>query len=305
MNQKIRYFLKASETGSFSTAAQEMFVSPQALTKQIGSLEAELGGKLFARSPQGVKLTSFGELARQKLMPLTREFDQTIEELKAFAKDDKVRMTIGIFSALPREELVTPLVSFLLASYPDYQISLEMIELEEGRKKLLDGKLDLLLTNAHEQDNLFGYECLSFGEHEVKVVVSLAHPWVMKDAVTVEDLKSETFLKMEMEDDHYMVPPEQNFYLNIPCKNVRNVSNFNTLLLLLRQSAGFGVIPMVFMNMEQAQVKSFDYPGKPLKFHTALIYNKNNPLEGLAQIAEDLAEEFDLKRMTGGSGEEV
>lgn len=295
MYQKIRYFLKAAETGSFSTAAQEMFISPQAMTKQINALEAELGGKLFSRSPQGVSLTRLGQFTQQKLAPLTQEFDQAINEVKDFIRNDKTRVAIGIFAALPREEIVSPLVSFLLASYPDYQISLEMIELEEGRKKVMDGKLDLLLTNVHEQDNLFGYDCLSFAEHETKVVVSLTHPWIMKDAITAEDMAQETFLKMEMDDEHYLVPPEENFYLNIPCKNVRIVKNFDTMLILLRQGAGFGVFPMAFLDMDRAQVKCFDYPGKKLFFHTALVYNKNNPLQGLKRIVSDLKEEFDLE----------
>lgn len=295
MDQKIRYFLQAAESGSFSAAAQEMYISAQALTKQIKVLEDELGGALFHRSPQGVRLTAFGKMAQQKLSVLTQQYDQTLLELKEAARRDKTRVTIGIFSALPREELVSPLVSFLLASYPDYQISLEMIELEEGRKKLMGGQLDLLLTNVHEQDNLFGYDCLSFSEHETKVVVSLAHPWVMKDSITAEDMKKETFLKMEMDNEHYSVPPEENFYLNIPCKNVRPVKNFETMLLLLRQGAGFGVFPMAFLEMDRAQVKWFDYPGKTLLYHTALVYNKNNPLQGLKRIVSDLKEEFDLE----------
>lgn len=292
MDQKIRYFLKAAESGSFSAAAHEMYISAQALTKQIKLLEDELGGALFHRSPQGVTLTSFGQTAQQKLSAITQQYDETLRELKDFARNDKTRVTIGIFSALPRDELVSPLVSFLLASYPDYQISLEMVELEEGRKKLMAGKLDLLLTNVHEQDNLFGYSCLSFSEHETKVVVSLTHPWVLKDSITAEDLKQETFLKMDMDDEHYLVPPEENFYLNIPCKNIRPVKNFETMLLLLRQGSGFAVFPMAFLDMDRAQVKCFDYPGKALLFHTALVYNKNNPLQGLGQIISDLKDEF-------------
>ena len=297
MYQRIRYFLKAAETGSFSMAAQEMYVSAQALTKQIGVLEGELGGKLFERSPQGVRLTRFGQFAHQKLEHIMNEFDNVMDELRQFAQNDKERITLGIFSALPREELITPLVSFLLASYPDYQISLEMIELEEGRKKLMDGKLDLLLTNVHEQDNLFGCPCLSFGTHETKVVVSLAHPWVMKESLTMEDLKTEVFLKMEMDDDHYLVPLEENFYFNVPCKSVREVNNFDTLMILLRQGAGFALIPMAFLDMERAKVKSFDYPGKALTFHTALIYRKENEFKGLKRVVEDLKQEFDLERI--------
>ena len=42
--QRIKYFLKAAEYGSFSKAAAQMYVSPQALTKQIALLENEIGG---------------------------------------------------------------------------------------------------------------------------------------------------------------------------------------------------------------------------------------------------------------------
>ena len=64
MNQKIRYFLRAAEEKSFSRAAQQIYVSPQALTKQITALEQEIGGELFTRSSRGIELTRLGVLAR-------------------------------------------------------------------------------------------------------------------------------------------------------------------------------------------------------------------------------------------------
>ena len=57
MLRRIRYFLKTAESGSFSRAAKEEFVTPQALAKQIALLEEELGGELFYRTPKGVSLT--------------------------------------------------------------------------------------------------------------------------------------------------------------------------------------------------------------------------------------------------------
>lgn len=297
MDQKIRYFLKAAEENSFSKAAQQLYISPQALTKQITLLEAELGGNLFERSSRGIKLTQFGSYAFEKLGQLQERYDDTLADLKRRAKDARERINIGIFSALPRDSIVSPLVSFLLAFYPDYEISLNMVELAEGRRRLMDGKLDILLTNTHDQDDLFGYECLSFGEHPVKVVVGLEHPWALRDNITQEDMKQETFLKMTMDHDHYNVPDRELFYDHIPCRKIKEVDNFGTLLLLLRQAEGFAVFPLFFSNMEQEHMKGFDYPGEAIHYHTALIYHKENRLKGLAQIVHDLTEEFDLKRV--------
>lgn len=299
--QRIRYFLKAAETGSFSKAAGEMFVSSQALTKQIGLLEEELGGKLFERSPKGVLLTRLGEYAQQKLGKIDSELNEAVEELKLRAKDSKERVNIGIFSALPQERLVTPIVSFLLASFPDYQIALDLINLHEGHRMLDDGRIDILLTNTHEEDDWTGYRCLSFGEYESKVIVSLRHPWALKDEITAEDMRKEVFLKMKMGHDHYTVPPEQSFYENIPCRAVQEVSNFDTLLTLLQQGESFGVFPMAFTHMDQARIKCFDFPGRHFLFHTALIYNPRSSLQGLNGIVQELTEEFDLKSYETGS----
>ena len=140
MYQRIRYFLKAAETGSFSLAAQSMFISAQALTKQINLLEQELGGRLFERTSHGVILTGFGQYAQEKLLRIEQEFDSTWDDLREYARNGKEQIRIGIFAALPREQLVSPLVSFLLAAYPERQFNLEMIELDEGRRKVLEGK---------------------------------------------------------------------------------------------------------------------------------------------------------------------
>lgn len=294
MYQRIRYFLKAAETGSFSLAAQSMFISAQALTKQINVLEQELGGKLFERTPHGVRLTGFGRYAQEKLARIDQELESTWQDLRDYARSGKEQIRIGIFAALPREQLVSPLVSFLLATYPERQFNLEMIELDEGRRKVLEGKLDILLTNTHEEDRLDGFSCLSFAEHDAKVIVSLTHPWVMKDTVTQDDLRAEAFIKMQMDNDHYTVPWEKSFYRNVPCKRILEAKNFETMMVLLQQAAGFAIFPMAFMNMASAQVKSFEYPGKKLKFYTALIVREESAKGRLKDLIEDLTKEFDL-----------
>ena len=188
MYQRIRYFLKAAETGNLSQAAQQMYISPQGLTKQIDVLESELGGKLFVRSRRGTELTAFGKYAQMCFESVVSDFEKAVQDVRNHAGDSRSSMTVGIFSALPRKELVLPFVSFLLASYPDRQIQLEMVELYAGLRKFLDGKLDFLLTNTHEQDNLAGYERLTFGTYESKVVVSLVHPWTIRDSSGVEKI---------------------------------------------------------------------------------------------------------------------
>ena len=299
MNQRIRYFLKAAETKSFSKAAEQLYISPQALTKQINILEGEIGAPLFDRSSRGITLTHLGELAFQKLKPVEDSYLNVMTELKERARDSKKRLNIGIFSALPSDNIVSPIVSWLLSAYPEYQIVLDMVGLDEGWQKIRSGKLDLLLTNVHEEDDLHEYNTAYFKINPVKVIVSMVHPWAVFDHITQEDMRRETFLKMSMEDSPYKIPREKSFYYNIPCREVREIGNFETLLVLLNQGAGFAVFPMEFAGMQTRHLIGFDYPGRSLNFYTSILTRKENPMQDLGRIVSDLTEEFNLKKIPG------
>ncbi len=293
--QRVKYFLKAAESGSFAEASRSMYVTSQALTKQIHLLEEDLGGKLFERHSNGVELTTLGNEAYKLLSKVDNDLETAFSQLRTQAVSGKQQVNIGIFSSLPQEELVTPVVSFLLGGFSEYQINLNLVELNEGKKMISDGSLDLFFSNYHEEDSYEGCSCYYIEKHEAKVVVSLYHPWMIKDSITVDDMKRETFIKMEMADDGYNLPVKDSFFKNIPCKNVNQVSNFKTLFALLQQGGGFAVFPKAYAYMEQAKMKYFDYPDRKFCFYTGMIYNPRKSKGSLDNVIGELVDEFNMK----------
>ena len=74
--QSIRSFLKVNETGSFSRAAEALFITQPAISKRIASLEQSLGTALFDRIGKSVQLTAAG----QALLPTYRRILEEIDE---------------------------------------------------------------------------------------------------------------------------------------------------------------------------------------------------------------------------------
>ena len=76
--QALTAFLAVAESGSFSTAAERLFLTQPAVSKRIAQLEQQLGTRLFDRVGRRIRLTEAGEAllprARQGLLDLEDAF---------------------------------------------------------------------------------------------------------------------------------------------------------------------------------------------------------------------------------------
>jgi DNA-binding transcriptional LysR family regulator len=83
--QQLTYFLAAAERGSFSAAAESLFMAQPSLSEQIRRLEAELGVSLFARVGRGLELTEAGRLLRphaERTVAAAREAAESVQEVR-------------------------------------------------------------------------------------------------------------------------------------------------------------------------------------------------------------------------------
>jgi DNA-binding transcriptional LysR family regulator len=83
--QQLTYFLAAAEHGSFSAAAESLFMAQPSLSEQIRRLEAELGVPLFVRVGRGLRLTEAGRLFlpnAERTVEAAREAADSVQEVR-------------------------------------------------------------------------------------------------------------------------------------------------------------------------------------------------------------------------------
>lgn len=168
----LRAFESASRLLSFKAAAEELAVTPTAISHQIRTLESWLGLSLFERLPRQVRLTEGGERLFRTLHGAFLDVAQSVDTLRP--QRSGASLTISTTAAFAALWLV-PRLGHFYARHPDISVRLdthcEVIDLHQ------DASVDLVLRySLDDYPNLFGL-CLfdeAFGVYGSPEQVALA-----------------------------------------------------------------------------------------------------------------------------------
>lgn len=130
-------FEAAARVGSFKEAAQELGVTPGAVSHQVRGLEIDLGMILFTRQSRSVELTQQGRALFEVVNKSMGEIDQTVRKLRALSETGQV--SIGSTTAVSSLWL-TPKIADFWRDHGDVQIN------QEVRDRPFRRPLDLDLT---------------------------------------------------------------------------------------------------------------------------------------------------------------
>src|SRR5215472_19124460 len=99
----LRYFAAVAAEGNLTRAAERLFVSQPALTKQIKQLETQLGVLLFSRSRAGMTLTEAGQALANSTPGVLASWDETLRETKAAGSRAARVLRVGFMSSAANE----------------------------------------------------------------------------------------------------------------------------------------------------------------------------------------------------------
>lgn len=151
--RQIQYFMAVAAHQNFSRAAEHVHVSQPSLSVQIGSLEKELGARLFDRLGRKVVLTQAGELFHVHAERALRELDQAEQVVHDLLGAKRGRLVVGALSTV-NSYLIAPLVSQFKQRFPGIQLQVHAQPSSDIVSGLLTNHLDIgicLLPLTHPQ----------------------------------------------------------------------------------------------------------------------------------------------------------
>jgi DNA-binding transcriptional LysR family regulator len=141
-DNKIKAFLILAETLSYTKTAKQMYMSQQAVSRCVASLESELNTQLFIRTTRSVGLTMAGRLYYNLYNDLTQQYEERSNQIRLKTEGDNAeRICVGIQSFLDPAPLVD-IVDVMHKVQPELQIRVTCITpsllIEEFQRNTVD-----------------------------------------------------------------------------------------------------------------------------------------------------------------------
>jgi DNA-binding transcriptional LysR family regulator len=140
-------FHAVADTGSVSAAAERLHISQPAVSRQVRELEASLGLCLFERMPRGMRLTEGGEVLAGYAGHIFELEHQAEVAMADLASVRAGRLLVGASTTIGNY-LMPDLIARLASERPGLRVNLEVGNTEEIQKRLVDGELDIALTEG-------------------------------------------------------------------------------------------------------------------------------------------------------------
>lgn len=207
-NPQLDTFIHVADAGSFNKAAEESFITPTAVIKQINLLEASLDVKLFERTHRGLVLTKAGRSLYQDTKYIIQYCRDSVIRAKNAMQEDKDVIRIGTSPMTPAQLLML-MWPKIQQHCPDMKFQIIPFENtpENAREILANlGKNIDVVGGIFDETMLNLRNCagMQLSREPLCCAVSVHHRLAAKDKLQVEDLYGENLLLMRRDWSHYV-----------------------------------------------------------------------------------------------------
>lgn len=243
--RQLRYFVEIAEQGSFSSAAERLFIAQSALSRQIKELEQQLGTLLFERTARQPRLTSAGRVFLGRARQLLADLDKAERLTREVGEGLLGSLQLNHSSTVPLSGLLLERLGVYLQGNPGVSIEIAQQSSEAQLADIAEGHLDIGLLRLPVLRQHEAVEIHTLFSEPLLLAVAAQHPLAEEACVTLAQLREEHFIS---------VPHRQRGGLSYLCaslcmeagffpRSAQVVSRKTTQLQLIQANFGVALLP--------------------------------------------------------------
>lgn len=283
----LKTFLAIAETGSFSLAAERLYVTQPAISKRIQSLENELGAKLFDRVGRQTILTPAGEVFFNRAQSILQQLEDSQREIDNLSGEVTGTLQIGTSHHIGLHHL-PPVLKRLHQQYPELILDIQFMDSEAAYREVLTGKLELGIITIPSLATQELNACIVW-EDPLEFVVSKNH-------ILASKLSSSRTLNAKELAQYDAILPAKNTYTRqiletafnkIQCniKTTLSTNYLETIKMLVNVGLGWSLLPRSMLGKE---VVIFQIPRMQLQRNLGIVWHPKRTLSNGARVMMDL-----------------
>ena len=166
-SNQVQCFISSAKYLSFTQAAAELFLSPQAVSKQVIAMEDELGIRMFERNGPRLTLTESGRLYLSLFNSLNRQLNFILDDVRLRKKKQQMSLHIGLSEWIDLTKELLDAINRFREEFPNCKLSISKYTNRELLAALESGQVDCALFSGGQCPHNLDYRSCVIAEENM------------------------------------------------------------------------------------------------------------------------------------------
>lgn len=190
---KLRHVLEVKKCHSFSVAAERIGLTQSAITKNVASVEQELGFSIFDRTSKGVELTEEGRDFTDRMQRIITDADDLLQDVKDRQQKQNARLRVSVCPASLESLLVNPTTQWT-QHMRDTLLEISTPNIDRAVQDIRTGDCDILLGSTSSFYKWNELQIIPLESLKSSLFARRDHPLHLLDKYRDEDLANYNFI---------------------------------------------------------------------------------------------------------------
>ena len=290
--RQLRYFVEIADSGSFSAAAERLFVAQSALSRQIKELESQLQTPLFERTARQPRLTAAGEAFYPRARNLLSELLKASEMATQVGNGQLGTLRLSHSSTVPMSGHLLKAISTWLERCPGVSMDIVKLSSEAQLEEIAEGRLEVGLLRLPVLRQREGVRVVPLYSEQLVLAVPPDHALARSNApVELEQLKDEVFISIPHPQRGGLsyLSAELCMRAGFFPKAARVMSRKTTQLQLIQAGFGIALLPKSMQDIAPANLHFLPL-ADPDCLSTVALVSAQTPSALVEQFCQTLRE---------------
>jgi DNA-binding transcriptional LysR family regulator len=240
-NQNLKAFITVAEIGSFSEAADRLYLTQSAISKRIALLEQQIGKRLFDRIARQVSLTEAGNELLPRARRILQEYENALQAINDLSGEASGTLRLAISHHLGLHRL-PPILKQFAQQYPNVTLDIEFMDSEKAYEKILHGESEVaVITLALESHHNINSK--KIWNDPLRFICAQDHPLAALKQPALQDLAEYPIILPGL--NTYTGRIIQNLFQKegIPLKAPMSTNYLETISTMVEIGLGWSVLP--------------------------------------------------------------